>query len=407
MENKSSSFNKVMLFLLTASILLIGFLIFKLNSIQNPTQVVITAPAVPSAINLWAIFLTGLFVGGLSCLAVQGGLLAATIAQNESSAATSDTEAMAVKKAMADKEEKFKKEVIKTGNALPILAFLSTKLIAYTIFGFLLGLLGSVVQLSLTFKVVMQFAVVIFMLGTALNILNVHPIFRFFVIQPPKFLTRIVRNQSKSKSIFAPAILGAFTVFIPCGTTQAMMVLSIGSGNPFLGAAVLFAFILGTSPLFFILGYFATKLGDKLHRSFMRIAAVALIVLALFNLNNALRLTGSKFTTDSIWKVFATETKTAESTKNSDAVSEITITLDDKGYFPNSFTVNKGSYVTMHLVNSGGRGCIQGFTIPQFGIQKVVRFGTSDTVSFLAPKETGEIAFMCSMGMYRGTIEVI
>ena len=34
-------------------------------------------------INLWTIFITGLVTGGLSCLAVQGGLLAATIAQNE------------------------------------------------------------------------------------------------------------------------------------------------------------------------------------------------------------------------------------------------------------------------------------------------------------------------------------
>lgn len=387
MENKKSSFNKYVLFLFVASIFLIGFLIFKLNSIQNPQQTIVVAPVVPSAINLWAIFLTGLFVGGLSCLAVQGGLLAATIAQNE--------------------EEKFKKEVAKTGNALPILAFLSTKLVAYTIFGFLLGFLGSVVQLSLTFKVIMQFAVVIFMLGTAFNILNIHPIFRYFVIQPPKFLTRLVRNQSKSKSIFAPAILGAFTVFIPCGTTQAMMVLSIGSGNPFLGAAVLFAFILGTSPLFFILGYFATKLSEKLHRSFMKLAAVFLIILALFNLNSALALAGSKFTIDSVFKVFATDKKNQENDKNLNAVSQITITLDDKGYFPNSFTVNKGSYVTMHLVNSGGKGCIQGFTIPRLGIQKVVRFGTSDTISFLAPKEAGEIAFMCSMGMYRGVINVI
>ncbi len=33
--------------------------------------------------NLLAIFLTGLITGGLTCMAVQGGLLAATIAQRE------------------------------------------------------------------------------------------------------------------------------------------------------------------------------------------------------------------------------------------------------------------------------------------------------------------------------------
>ncbi|MBP9816043.1 sulfite exporter TauE/SafE family protein, partial [Candidatus Woesebacteria bacterium] len=188
-------------------------------------------------INLWAIFLTGLITGGLSCLAVQGGLLAATIAQQEGK-----------------------------NNVLPILAFLVAKLIAYTAFGFLLGWFGSLFQLSLSVQVMMQFVVAIFMLGTAMNILEVHPMFRYFAIQPPRFITKLVRNQAKSKSIFAPALLGAFTVFIPCGTTQAMMALAIGSGNPVLGALILFAFVLGTSPLFFILGYSASKLGENMHK---------------------------------------------------------------------------------------------------------------------------------------------
>src|SRR6266436_9844288 len=229
--------------------------------------------------SLIGIFLTGLLTGGLTCMAVQGGLLAATIAQRE--------------------EERLKEKATE-GAALPIVSFLATKLIAYTILGFLLGLLGSAFQLSLTAKVVMQFFVVIFMLGTALNILNVHPIFRYFVIQPPRFLTRLVRKQSKSKDLFAPAILGAVTVFIPCGTTQAMMALAIASGKPLYGAAILFAFVLGTSPVFFLLGYFATRLGDALHQKFMRVAAIAIIILAVFNANNAIALTGSSFTFENL-----------------------------------------------------------------------------------------------------------
>ena len=69
--------------------------------------------------NLLAVFLTGLLAGGLSCLAVQGGLLAATLAQSE--------EEKIIQKSKGD-------------NALPILAFLGAKLVAYTILGILLGL---------------------------------------------------------------------------------------------------------------------------------------------------------------------------------------------------------------------------------------------------------------------------
>ncbi len=348
---------------------------------------------IPQDINLWAIFLTGLFTGGLTCLAVQGGLLAATIAQRE--------------------EQKLTKKTQKSGNALPILFFLAAKLVAYTILGFLLGWLGSVVQLSLTAKVIMQFAVAIFMIGTALNILNVHPIFRYFVIQPPKFLTRLVRKQSKRSDLFAPVLLGALTVLIPCGTTQAMMALAIGSGNPIVGAAILSAFVLGTSPLFFILGYFATKLGDALHQKFMRFAAIALLLLALYNLDGALALTGSSFTlsgmlsnawcTVSICNDIPTNAIQAQQGPTRNA----TITIGNTGYTPSSLTVKAGSQVSLHLTNTGGAGCTQSFTIPSLGIQKTVPLGTSSDISFVAPNQAGTVPFMCSMGMYRGVINVI
>ncbi len=317
--------------------------------------------------SLWAVFLTGLIAGGLSCLAVQGGLLAATIAQQEDQ------------------------------NALPILSFLGAKLVAYTIFGFMLGWFGSLFQLSLTMQIIMQSVVVIFMLGTAFNILEIHPIFRYFVIQPPRFVTKLVRNQSKSRSIFAPAILGAFTVFIPCGTTQAMMALAIGSASPILGASILFAFVLGTSPLFFVVGYFATKLGNSMQKAFMTIAAITLIVLALFNLNNVLALAGSDL---------SVQTSTIKQS-TSQLVSEATIEFTPTAYIPQSITIKAGSEVTLNLINKTGSGCIQAFTIPKLKIQKVVGVGTQEKVTFTAPSEPGQIPFMCSMGMYRGVINVV
>lgn len=326
------------------------------------------------SVNLITIFATGLLTGGLTCLAVQGGLLTSVIAQRETTTS----------------------KVVQDGgkNAFPILAFLVAKLLAYTVLGFMLGWLGSVVQLSLSAKVFLQFVVVIFMLGTAMNILNVHPIFRYFVIQPPKFLTRLVRRQSKRADLFAPVFLGAFTVFIPCGTTQAMMALAIASGNPILGATILFVFVLGTSPLFFILGYFASKLGERLHNQFMQFTAVVLILLAAYNFYGALSLTGYSFdSSDQIANLTVTENPT--------------ITIDEFGYSPSTITVKSSSNVSLRLDNKTGAGCVQAFTIPKLGIQKVVPLGSSVTVSFMAPVEKGAMTFMCSMGMYRGVINVI
>lgn len=350
-------------------------------------------------INLITIFATGLITGGLTCMAVQGGLLAATLAQRSSFA-----------KATVDKEEELKNR-LKNGAALPILSFLVAKLVAYTLLGLLLGWLGSFFKLSLSLQVILQIVVVVFMLGTALNILNVHPLFRYFVLQPPHFLTRLIRKQSKRNDIFSPALLGFLTVFIPCGTTQAMMALAVISGNAFLGGAILFAFVLGTTPIFFVLGYLATRLGSALQARFMKTAAFAIILLSLFNLNNALALSGSNVTLSSVAQnVYCTfsicSAEAALGANDSNPVSEATIFIQNNGYSPDHFSVRTGTEVTLHLNNTSGSGCTQAFTIPRLGIQKVVPVGSSDTITFTAPENPGTIAFMCSMGMYKGTIEV-
>jgi uncharacterized protein len=342
--------------------------------------------------NLLTVFLTGLFAGALTCLAVQGGLLATSIAQRE--------------------EEKLKDKTERSGNALPILSFLAAKLVAYTVLGFLLGWLGSLFRLSLSANIIIQLAVGAFMIGTALNLLNVHPIFRYFILQPPRFLTRMVRNRAKSADVFGPAILGAFTVFIPCGTTQAMMALAIASGNPISGAGILFAFVLGTSPLFFLLGYLATRLGGALQRQFMKVAAGAIILLAIFNINNAVALTGSNATLENIgsnvWCVLSYCDSHEASAQAAGPVTNATITINNDGYSPRSLTVKAGSEVKLKVVNNGGVGCTQALTIPKLNVQKIVPVGLSDTVTFTAPNEPGtQLAFMCSMGMFRGTINVI
>lgn len=350
--------------------------------------------------NLFIIFSTGLLTGGLTCLAVQGGLLASMLAQQE--------------------EERLEEGGPKKGNALPIIYFLIAKLVAYSILGFLLGLLGSVLELSITASLVLQFAVIIFMLGTAGNLLNLHPIFRYFVIQPPRFLTKLVRSQSKSRSIFAPVLLGAFTVFIPCGTTQAMMALSISSGSPFLGSAIMFAFILGTTPVFFILGYFVTKLGDALQKKFYKFAAVAIIILSLWSLNGAFALAGAPNFT-SIYNSLTKPTQNylvepipgEQGVNNSgeSVVAEInnnpTIEISSYGYTPKILTVQAGAKVRIKLVNNDGYSCAQTFTIPSLNLRASVSPGSTKYLEFTAPTEVGTISFMCSMGMYRGTINVV
>ncbi len=357
--------------------------------------------------NLFVIFGTGLLTGGLSCLAVQGGLLATAMAQEEEEQQEGEGHG---EKAIGEHAKP------RRPSAMPIIYFLGAKLAAYTVLGFLLGLLGSVLELSVTASIILQFAAIVFMLGTAGNLLNIHPIFRYFIIQPPKFLTSRVRNQAKSKSIFAPAVLGALTIFIPCGATQAMMALAISSGKAFTGMATLFAFILGTTPLFFILGYFVTKMGDTMQKKFYKFAAIAIIFLALFSLNGTLALAGlPNFT--SAWQSINRPNYFVEGvpTDNNQPITNDqeritnnnpTITIGSYGYSPRTVYIKAGEPVKITLTNKDGYSCAQSFVIPSFGIRASVPPGTSKTVEFLAPDKPTQIQFMCSMGMYRGNIIV-
>jgi len=106
---------------------------------------------------VWLAFITGLTTGGISCFAVQGGLLASSLTNQK-----------------------------KENQKILILTFLTSKLIAYSLLGILLGILGSSLVISPKLQGWMQILAGLFMLITVGRLLDLHPVFRRFVITPPK-----------------------------------------------------------------------------------------------------------------------------------------------------------------------------------------------------------------------------
>lgn len=344
----------------------------------------------PLDANLLIIFLTGLTTGGLTCLAVQGGLLASVISPGE---------------------DKLKEELTEANKALPIVSFLTTKLIAHTILGFLLGLAGSTFTLSPYLRGWFQVAIGLYLAGIALSLLKVHPLFRYFIIQPPKFLSRLVRTQSKSKSLFAPALLGALTIFIPCATTQAMEVLALGTANPLYSAAIMFAFVLGTSPTFFILGFLFSKLGDHFQGWFNRAAATLLIFMAVLTFNGGIGLMGSIYTLQNFAEAFKLSLTgfprvLGVMAQEKSGFQEVYLQVSRAGYSPRNITLKRGVPTRLFLTTDNTGGCSRAFTIPGLGIQKILPVTGTETVDF-TPMKTGPLVFACSMGMFTGTFNVI
>ena len=350
--------------------------------------------------NLGLIFLTGLTTGGLSCVAVQGGLLTSMIANQKADG-----------KHKPSKVSKIAGIDLPLDDLLSLGMFLITKLIAHTILGFLLGMLGSVLTLDVTTRLIFQVFTALFMLGTAMNLLQVHPIFRYLSFQPPRFVGRFIKDASKSKALFAPGILGLLTVFIPCGVTQAMEVLAINTGNPIQGAMIMFAFVLGTIPLFSIIGFILTKISSSWKNIFNIVAAYSLIALALYSLNGVAVVLDSPLSFQNLTRGITStipglgQGDTVFAEKNA-GVQKIKIGIFNNGYSPRDISVKQNIPVELTLESTDAYSCALSFELKEFGISTFLKSTDSKTFTF-TPTKKGNFTFACSMGMYSGTLRVI
>lgn len=417
--------------------------------------------------NLSVVFLTGLTTGGLSCLAVQGGLLASSVATQAEEDILKD---LAVKpgdksrgpeylqaleeisqqgfstkqhkKALQKLKHKYPKVVetemqeSKKHVAQPIALFLGSKIVAYTILGALLGALGSTLQLTPYMRAGLQIAIGIFMAGTALRMFNVHPIFRYFSIEPPKSVTRYIRRKAKNSDgqFVTPIFLGALTVLIPCGITTAMMALAIGTGSPLQGALILAAFTIGTSPVFFSLAYFATKLGEKMQSKFLKVAGVVVLALGLVSIEGGLNLAGSPVSFANLRQALASPPDTSQqqtatnqpSTRQSstapppsqappaaDAQSTaspqfevLNMSATSQSYSPSVIQAKAGQPYKLVVNSQNNTGCGRGLTIPALGMQTTLPENGTKSIDIPAQKP-GTLRLTCVMGMYNAQIKFI
>jgi uncharacterized protein len=351
---------------------------------------------------LMVAFVTGLTTGGLSCLAVQGGLLAGTLAHQ----IEEDYTQLAVGKKPIKKTST--QAPVHSSSAVPILLFLGAKIVAYTLLGALLGLLGSYLSLSPTTRAIMMIAIGVFMVGNALRMFNVHPIFRYFSFEPPKFIRRYIRRTAKGTDATTPLFLGFLTVFIPCGITQAMMAAALGTGSALMGAALMFAFTLGTSPVFFLIAYLTTELGSRMEKYFMRFVAAVVLVLGLVTVNGGLNILGSPLSFQNMTRNLAPSAEASASQTGSAAPvaanGELLLQVENDGYFPQTLKAPAGRDVTLNLVTNKTYSCSRDFVIPGLNFYQLLPDTGTVQVSIPAQAKGSKLYFTCSMGMYTGQI---
>ncbi|NTV18762.1 MAG: hypothetical protein HGA83_04970 [Bacteroidales bacterium] len=338
--------------------------------------------------NLVIAFITGLTTGGLGCMAIQGGLLATMLAQQYELDSTNKIA-----------RHKFIK---------PLFFFLSSRLAAYTVLGFLLGVFGSLFRFSPKVNAFLMIAIGIFMVANGLRMLKIHPLFRYFVFKMPSCFNRYVSGKSKkSSSEFAPIMLGALTVLLPCGIAQAMMAAAIATGNPAEGAALMFAYTLGTIPAFILVAFFITRLGDFVEKQLSRVAGIILIIFGLVPIDYGLNLAGSPV---SFTKTFEWITGTGKSDEpqlqigTSKDDNTYYVTILENGYAPKILHLVPNREIKLVWVTNNVKSCSLSVVVPELNYENTFP-STGQVLLIIPPQKTGTvIEYSCSMGMYHGKL---
>jgi len=348
--------------------------------------------------SLWAVLLTGLFAGGASCAAVQGGLLAGTVARRQPEPATVGPGQPRLPAASPDRKN----------DAVPVGAFLAGKLAANVLLGAALGLAGSAVQFSPSVRAFMQIVAGTLMLLLALNLFGVTAV-RGLVPSTPPAWARLVRRSGRWGNAFAPALLGVATVLIPCGVTLSMMLLAVASGSAVAGAAIMATFVIGTMPLFAAIGYAARRSTTLMRGRLGLLTGAAVLVAGLVSINAGLVLNGSAFTLSDVWRNVtggATPTPVAAAPVAADGVQRILIEARNSSYSPAALTVRAGVPTELTLRTNNTLGCTRYIIMESLGVEQSLP-ATGDTRIDLGTLEPGVHRYTCGMGMYRGLIEAV
>ena len=174
----------------------------------------------------------------------------------------------------------------------------------------------------------------------------------------------------------------------------------------------MFVFTLGTSPLFFGLGFLTTTLGDAFRARFFKLAGVLVLYLSVTSFNGALNLAGSPVTLQTVASFSPIQFKFGGSgtvpnnVRIENGVQIADISVLPTSYSPNIIRVQSKVPVRLNLQTVGGLGCTSEFRMPSLGINKRLPPQGVESVEF-TPEKPGKLAFTCSMGMYGGVIEVI
>lgn len=336
--------------------------------------------------SLPVVLLIGLTAGFSTCMALVGGLVLGISAR------------FSEKNPAATPIDKFR----------PHLFFMAGRILSYILLGGIIGWVGSAFQLTSSTLGILTILVGIVMLVLGLQLTELFPRLSSGNFTLPAGISKLFGISNKKEKEYShnnSFLLGALTFFLPCGFTQAMQLYAISTGSFVSGALIMGIFALGTAPGLLGIGGLTSIVKGSFAKKFFKFAGIVVVFLALFNISNGANLTGisAKFANigNSNSKINAND----PNVKLENGVQVIRMRQDARGYSPSSFTIRKDTPVKWVITSEDSRSCSASIFSLKLNIKKYLEDG--ENIIEFTPKETGKIAFSCSMGMYKGVFYVI
>ncbi|KAB2387942.1 urease accessory protein UreH domain-containing protein [Actinomadura montaniterrae] len=326
----------------------------------------------------------GLLAGGTTCAATQFGLLTGAVG-GAAGAGSGQAGTRPVRQ---------------------VSVFLAAKLASHAALGALLGLVGGAVQPGPRVRGTLLAAAAAVLALFALDLLGFRPVRRL--------LRRDGASSSESEPgdggegchppragrSGRPVLLGAATVLVPCGLTLSAELLAVTSRSAVGGAVVMAAFVLGTAPLFGLIGVTVGRTMALLRGRLTALLAVALLAVSGWTLLSGLRLGG--------WLPSGGgATAAADSARfvrtDASGTQVVTIWALNQGYRPALLTARARVHTVLVLRTRHTSGHMRVFTIPSRD-KDVYLPATGETRVDLGAPGPGRMPFMCASGHFPGAV---
>ncbi|MFA6304308.1 MAG: sulfite exporter TauE/SafE family protein [Patescibacteria group bacterium] len=321
------------------------------------------------------IFGIGLVAAVSSCLAVTGGLLLA----------------------LAAKEQTLRPNLTGWRKFRPYWHFNLGRLVGYTVFGGLIGALGSGLSLSVSVSNLVTIIASIVMILLGFNLLQLFPQLRVLHPRMPKFLGHKIHDLVQQENSVGPFILGGLTFFLPCGFTVALQLYVLSQGGILTGALTMLVFALGTLPALLFISILSSFIKTSWRNYFIKFAGVLVVVIGLLGLKSGLAfLRGTQ--TGSVKQGVSSQNSSSVYLPLVDGKQIAQMEINGLGYYPSIFKVKAGIPVEWQIDGTKASGCAQVVVSRGLGIQEIIPRTGIKTITF-TPTQTGKIAFSCPMGM--------